>query len=329
MLEIRNLTLKFGGLTAINDVSFKVEENQIFAIIGPNGAGKTSLFNSISGIYTPTTGEILLEGRNTKKSWRKLNLILLLLSSFLCGLLTVIVINLNSIWQLLVLDLTSFGDAFPWIESAKRGLGLLYLPYQFFGIIYGPLPLLICFILGGCCYRTIWKSKIRSSDYIARLGIGRTFQNIRLFSGLTVLENLLVSIEASNQIKNDAVGKAKEVLKFVELEGIEDKLPNSLPYGHQRRLEIARAIISSPKLLLLDEPAAGMNPVEGRELVSLIRKIRDSGITVILIEHHMKVVMEVSERILVLNYGNKIAEGTPEEIKNNQQVIEAYLGSNL
>lgn len=249
LLDIRNLTKKFGGLTAVSDVTVGIEPRRISAIIGPNGAGKTTLFNLLTGIYRPDAGSVNFDGRS----------------------------------------------------------------------LIGLRP-----------------------DQVNAAGIARTFQSIRLFPGMTVLENVMVGMHSRlrislfetltrlggfNSQEQRVREKGSDLLRFVGLGGKGDEISRNLPYGDQRRIEIARALASDPKLLLLDEPTAGMNPQESVEAMALFRRIRDElGITVVLIEHDMRVVMGISEHITVLDYGQKIAEGTPEEIRANPRVIEAYLG---
>ena len=248
ILELKDVTKKFGGLTAVDGVNLKVEENQICALIGPNGAGKTTVFNMITGAYQVTSGDVIFNGKS------------------ICG---------------------------------KK-------PHQ-----------------------------------IVEKGIARTFQNIRLFKSATVLENVMTGFHCKtktgmfNVIFNyrkcmqeaECREKALEILRFLGLEDVKDLEARNIPYGHQRLLEIGRALATSPKLLLLDEPAAGMNSQEKKELVNTIRKIRDTyHLAVLLVEHDMELVMGISENITVINFGRPIACGTAEEIQNNNDVIEAYLG---
>ena len=249
ILELKDVTKKFGGLTAVDGVNLKVEENQICALIGPNGAGKTTVFNMITGAYQVTSGDVIFNGES------------------ICG---------------------------------KK-------PHQ-----------------------------------IVEKGIARTFQNIRLFKSATVLENVMTGFHCKTktgmfnvifnyrkcmQEEAECREKALEILRFLGLEDVKNLEARNIPYGHQRLLEIGRALATSPKLLLLDEPAAGMNSQEKKELVNTIRKIRDTyHLAVLLVEHDMELVMGISENITVLNFGRPIACGTAEEIQNNNDVIEAYLG---
>ena len=231
LLEVKNLTKNFGGLTAVGDVSMELNEGELVGLIGPNGAGKTTLFNLLTGVYEPSEGTVTLDG---------------------------IVLN---------------GKA----------------PYK-----------------------------------IASLGLSRTFQNIRLFKDIFASLLRLPKYYSSEEELKD---KAMKLLAIFNLDGEADTLAKNLAYGQQRHLEIVRALATEPKILFLDEPAAGMNPQETAELTAHIRQIqKDFGITIILIEHDMSLVMDVTERIYVLEYGRLIAEGTPDEIKNNKRVIEAYLG---
>lgn len=249
ILELQNVTLAFGGLKAVSDVSFTMEHNEILSLIGPNGAGKTSTFNLITGVYTPTEGKILFKDKHLKK----------------------------------------------------------YKPHQ-----------------------------------ITKLGIARTFQNIRLFKQLTVLENIILAMDHRRKVNFFAsllpfgpgkkeldmvVEQAIQYLEYANLVEFKDIRAENLPYGKQRELEICRAIATGADLLLLDEPAAGLNPSETIQLMDIIKNIKTKlNKSIFLIEHDMKLVMGISDRIVVLDYGEKIAEGSPEEIRNNPAVIKAYLG---
>ncbi|MFH5230913.1 ABC transporter ATP-binding protein [Antrihabitans spumae] len=248
LLRTEDLTVRFGGLVALDAVSFEIRRGEILGLIGPNGAGKTTCFNAISGVYRPTSGTVYFDGKPLTKTKR---------------------------------------------------------------------------------------------NAITRLGIARTFQNIRLFSEMTALENVVVGTDARHRTsvfgaifrtarhrreERDAITRGMALLEFVGIAPRAVEKAKNLSYGDQRRLEIARALATEPKLLCLDEPAAGFNPSEKASLMDLIRKIRDDGFTVLLIEHDMRLVMGVTDRIVVLEFGKKIAEGAPAEIRDNPAVIAAYLG---
>ncbi len=248
LLEVKKLSMHFGGLKAVDEVDFYVEKGEIVSIIGPNGAGKTTIFNTLTGIYKVTGGSIVLNGES------------------LCEL---------------------------------------------------------------------------SPQDIVVAGVSRTFQNIRLFQDLRVIENVLVGTHIHTnynfidlvfrtrkfrRIEKEKTVAAMEILKSIGLEGKIDDYATNLPYGEQRKLEIARAIATNPQIILLDEPAAGMNPQESEDLVKFIGELRDRGFTIILIEHDMSVVMNIADRIYVIDHGRRIAHGNPQEIANNPEVIEAYLG---
>ena len=271
ILSMHHITMQFGGVVAVNDLSLKVDEGEIVALIGPNGAGKTTAFNCVTGIYEPTNGKVV------------------------------------------------FNDETILASSPRGKMKKLYLGE------YAPFNI---------------KPVANTPDMITAKGIARTFQNIRLFHNLTVFDNVLIAkhMRAKQNVFSATLRlnykeeerMRREALELLDMQGLlqyKDDIAKSLPYGLQRRLEIARALATSPKLLLLDEPAAGMNPQETEELTDFIKQIRDDyKLTIFMIEHHMDLVMQISDRIYVLDFGKLIAEGTPEEIQNNEHVIDAYLG---
>ncbi|HEV7811401.1 MAG TPA: ABC transporter ATP-binding protein [Leifsonia sp.] len=248
IVEVKNLTVKFGGLLALDDVSFDIKRGEILGLIGPNGAGKTTCFNAMTGVYRPTSGDVLLEGKS--------------------------------------------------IKGQKQ-------------------------------------------HQITRLGLARTFQNIRLFGEMSALENVVVGLDARHKTsvpgalartprhireEKSAIERGMALLEFVGIADLATTASRQLPYGYQRRLEIARALATDPKVLCLDEPAAGFNPAEKEDLMDLIRTIRADGYTVLLIEHDMRLVMGVTDRIVVLEFGRKLADDVPTVIRNDPRVIAAYLG---
>jgi len=442
LLEVKKLTMRFGGVTAVSNVDLAVEPGQIFAVIGPNGAGKTTVFNAVSGIYEPTSGEICFEGRDLRRPMTRGQLVRWLLTGLVTGLLLMFFMaGVDKLWASVVKEnhrdgvfhwgdaVTSFVDYMAGKPRIEHRMG------RFFVMDHGgtrqignvktrdearalvdeateqpehaakaatakrqrAMYFLIGLLIGVAGAWTIFRQTRRTTHSVADRGIARTFQNIRLFPDMTVRENVLVALDCRNrrervrqrvvevvrgaaptlallapvlllallshersasplrdialvlflvgliawttrlawlrafsraQVRAEQTVRA-EAMKLLELAGLTERADDvaaGLPYGAQRRLEIARALATRPRLLLLDEPAAGMNPTETGDLMKLIRRIRDDGTTILLIEHHMRVVMGISDRIAVLEYGRKIAEGGPDEIRNDPRVVEAYLG---
>ena len=271
VLSVRDVTMQFGGVVAVDNLSMKINEGEIVSLIGPNGAGKTTAFNVITGVYHPTNGEIEF-----------------------CG------------------NLISAG--YPTGKMKKLYAGKNNGKYT--------------------------RQVALTPDEITKQGMARTFQNIRLFKGMTVFDTVLTAkhlrrtsniFSAAFQLNHKEEAKMREetenLLRLIGLWDVKDEMSTNLPYGKQRHLEIARALATEPKLLLLDEPAAGMNPQETEELTAFIRRVRDEfGMTIFLIEHHMNLVMDISDRIYVIDFGHMISSGTPAEVQSDQKVIDAYLG---
>lgn len=338
ILEVRHVTMRFGGLVANEDVSLSVRPGEIFAVIGPNGAGKTTLFNAITGIYEPTEGEVRFEGRTIERRWNGRAIASLAGAGVLSAALAVLGVNVTHLWDASITTHFTFDQAFPWGQA----FGSFFRALLNLGWLAGVLPLVLGAAVGVAGYIAVFRATRRTPDLVARAGIARTFQNIRLFGEMNLVENVLVGMDQHFECGYWAClfrppwfwterarmrQRAYELLRLVDLAPSAAELARNLPYGHQRRLEIARALATGPRLILLDEPAAGMNPAESADLMALIRRIRDNGVTVVLIEHDMKVVMGISDRVAVLQYGRKIAEGTPEQIRNDPVCIEAYLGT--
>jgi branched-chain amino acid transport system ATP-binding protein len=320
LLEARKVTKTFGGLVAVNKVDLEIPRGSIISLIGPNGAGKTTFFNVIAGILDPTSGVVEFAGQQMVarpvRAW--LEPVTWVLPAIIIGLLGFLVYQ----------------------ASAVAGALLILVA------IIGLIVMLLAAIVRPGWYRSLLLRvgvfKSARPNEMVRAGIGRTFQNIRLFANMTALENVqvgmhlkmtanaadaLLSTPRARAEEQASIVTARHFLELVGLKGRGGQLAKNLPYGDQRRLEVARALASQPSLVLLDEPTAGMNPRETREMTELISRLRhDLGLSFLLIEHDMKVVMGISDRITVLDHGERIAEGTPEEVRTNPRVIEAYLG---
>lgn len=338
LLEVRDITMRFGGLTAVDGVTFDLRQGEILAVIGPNGAGKTTLFNAITGVYQPTQGSVKFRGAEVRRSPDLKLAVRTAVVGILGAISTFAALNAQEIWTAAIDANYLLGKPFPWQKAVADG----WATARAAPLAWGIIPAIVGGVLGAATVLTLWQRLRRTPDLIARAGLARTFQNIRLFTDLSLIENVLVGMDsrlhcgywtnvlrlpAFARERSRSTAEAMELLAFVGLADRANAAAGSLPYGHRRRLEIARALASKPTVLLLDEPAAGMNPSEVTSLMQLIQRVRERGVTVVLIEHHMKLVMGISDRIVVLQYGRKIGEGTPQEIQADRRCIEAYLGA--
>lgn len=338
VLAVHGVTVRFGGLVAVQSADFAVNKGEIFAVIGPNGAGKTTLFNAVTGIYAPTEGKVEINGQEQVDPLTPSRVAQFAGAFLAVGLGALLAVNIEFLWQRTIIENYQFAQPFPW----SKGAGDFYRAFTELSWVHFYLPLLLGGTIGsGAAFVRWWRGR-RSPDHIARSGVARTFQNIRLFNELSLVQNVLVGIDHRMRTgflsallrlprfyheRTRFHGEAAKLLEFVGLGDRAQSAAGSLPYGLRRRLEIARALAGKPDIILLDEPAAGMNPSEVVDLMALIRRVRDAGTTVVLIEHHMRLVMGVSDRILVLQYGKMIAMGSPAEIRANPKCVEAYLGS--
>jgi branched-chain amino acid transport system ATP-binding protein len=395
LLETRGLSMRFGGLTALDGLDLSVERGKIVSIIGPNGAGKTTLFNCISGVLRPTSGAIAFAGRGVRRAGNGR----LALRCLAVGLLTSLAVaglatNPNGLWRAVIRRPANLSDRpFSWramipnavgyfrgelaierqagrwnvvtadggvllasrasrqsaekvraaYERVSRSLSELSVStspakrrqlievgqrrIQRQRLAWGAL--VGGFVIGSLGMLAVWRRSRWTPELVAAAGVARTFQNLRLFKRMTALENVLVGLEARRRQwpRHDRLQEAHRLLAWVGLASHAQRPAGALAYGDQRRLEMARALAMRPGLLLLDEPAAGMNSSETASLMGCIRELRDRGVTTVLIEHDMQLVMGISDQVVVLDYGRKIAEGPPEEVRGHPAVIEAYLGA--
>ena len=291
LLQVSKLTIKFGEFTAVRDVDFQVEQGRIFSIIGPNGAGKTTVFNAITGVCDPSDGSILFEERDMRRPFGPRTILKILSIALLTAAALVTLINIQELWEASITANYVYQRPFPWMKAVRDLIAAL----GGFPASRTLLPLMIGLLIGGMGAWTVWRRESRTPNVVAESGITRTFQNIRLFQQMTALDNVLVGMDTRLKTRfwhdalrlpfywrerRESAAKAAQILEFAGLKDHALDVASALSYGHQRRLEIARALASSPSLILLDEPAAGMNPSETAQLMELIRRIRESGVTV-------------------------------------------------